>query len=77
MKISVRVKPNSKKEKIERTGDLLTVYVKEPAQENKANLAVIKLLAEHFNVPKSQISIVSGPKSKQKIVEVIKTLKPK
>lgn len=77
MKISVRVKANSKKEKIDKTGELLTVYVKEPARENKANLAVINLLAEYFKVPKSQISIVSGQKSKQKVVDVIKTINQK
>ncbi len=74
MKISIRVKPNSKVEKIEKTGELLTVYVKEPARENKANLAVIDLLADYFKVPKSNISIVSGLKSKQKVVEVIKII---
>ena len=71
MKISIRVKPNSKTEKIEKSGEFFTVYVKEPARENKANLAVINLLSEHFKVPKSQISIVSGLKSKQKIIEIV------
>lgn len=70
MKIVIRVKPNSKTEKIEKSGESLTVYVKEPARENKANLAVINLLAQYFKVPKSQILIVSGLKSKQKVVEV-------
>ncbi len=76
MKISIRVKPNSKTEKIEKSGELLTAYVKEPARENKANLALINLLSEYFKVPKSQISIVSGLKSKQKVVEVA-TIKQK
>ncbi len=71
MKISVKVKPNSKTEKIEKTGDLLVIYVKEPPQENKANQAVINLLSDYFKVPKSQIFILKGTKSKQKIIEII------
>ncbi|MGB9715434.1 MAG: DUF167 domain-containing protein [Thermodesulfovibrionales bacterium] len=70
MKISVRVKPNMKEEKVEKAGDVFNVYVKEPAKEGKANKAVIELLSEYFNVPKSQIVIISGFKSKQKIIEI-------
>jgi len=35
----------------------------------KANLELIKKLAKHFKVSSSQIRIVSGLKSKRKIVE--------
>ena len=71
MKISVKVKPNSKSEKIEKTGETYILYVKEPAQEDRANLAVINLLSEHFKVPKSRISISKGKKSRLKIVEIL------
>jgi uncharacterized protein (TIGR00251 family) len=72
MKISVRVKPNMKEEKVEKVDDVFTVCVKEPAKEGKANKAVIELLSEYFKVPKSQIVILSGMKSKQKIIEIKK-----
>lgn len=71
MKFSVTVKPKSKQEKVEKTKAGLVVYVKEPPVENRANQAVVRLLSEYFGVPKSQINILSGWKSKQKIVEVI------
>ena len=71
MKISVKVKPNSKSEKIEKTGETYILYVKEPAQEDRANLAVINLLSEYFKLPKSRISILKGKKSRQKIVEIL------
>lgn len=71
MKISVKVKPNSKTEKIEKTGETYILYVKEPPQEDKANQAVINLLSAYFKVPKSRISILKGKKSRQKIVEII------
>jgi uncharacterized protein (TIGR00251 family) len=70
MKIQVRVKPGSKTEELGREGDSFIVKVKEPAREGKANQAVIKLLAEHFGVPKSQVRILSGFKSRNKVIEV-------
>ena len=70
MKLLVRVKPNSREEKVEKTENSYTVYVKEPPVENKANQAVIKVLAEYFKVAKSQVSILSGLHSKRKVIEV-------
>jgi len=46
MKISVKVKPNSKIEKVEKAEGFWLIYVKEPPQEDRANLAVINLLSE-------------------------------
>jgi uncharacterized protein (TIGR00251 family) len=70
MKIQVKVKPNSRTEEVSRESDSLIVRVKEPAREGKANLAVIKLLAEHFGIPKSKVRIVSGLTSRAKVIEV-------
>ncbi|MGA8848386.1 MAG: DUF167 domain-containing protein [Dehalococcoidia bacterium] len=74
MKIQVKVKPNSRTEEISREGDSFIVKVKEPPKEGKANQAVVKLLAEHFGVPQSQVRILSGFKSKNKVVEVAKKI---
>jgi len=70
VKIQVEVKPNSKTEEVSQESDSFIVRVKEPPREGKANQAVIKLLAEHFGVPKSQVRIVSGLRSRNKIIEV-------
>lgn len=70
MKIQVKVKPRSKTEELSREGDSFIVKVKEPPREGKANQAVIKLLAEHFGVPQSQVRILSGFRSRNKVVEV-------
>ena len=70
MKVIIKVKPNSSQEKIEKTENGYLVYVKEPPVENKANQAVLKVLADYFKIPKCQISILSGLKSKQKVIEV-------
>ena len=70
MKITVRVVPNSKTEEVFRKGDEYVIRVNEPAKEGKANKVVIKLLAEHFKVPRGSVDIVSGIKSRNKIVEI-------
>jgi uncharacterized protein (TIGR00251 family) len=71
VKIRVNVKPNSRTEEVSREGDSLIIRVKEPAKEGKANQAVIKLLARHFGVPQSQVRILSGLRSKNKVIEVL------
>jgi uncharacterized protein (TIGR00251 family) len=71
MKIQVKVKPNSRTEKVSQEGNSLIVKVKEPPKEGKANQAVIKLLAEHFSVSQNQIRILSGFRSRNKIAEVV------
>lgn len=60
--IAVWVKPNSRKGPLVETADdgTMTVYVREPAVEGKANAAVIKVLADHFGVPRSRVELVSG-----------------
>lgn len=67
---TITVKPKSRVEKVEKTDRGYIVYVKEPPVENKANKGVIRVLSEYLDIPKSLITIVSGMKSKQKIVEV-------
>ncbi|MGQ9545890.1 MAG: DUF167 domain-containing protein [Dehalococcoidia bacterium] len=71
MKIQVKVRPSSRTEELRRESDSFIVKVKEAPREGKANQAVIKLLAEHFGVPQSQVRILSGFRSKNKVIEVI------
>jgi len=73
MKIQVKVKPNSKTTEASQEGDSFIVKVKEPPKEGKANQAVIKLLAEHFGVSKSHVRILSGLRSRNKVVEIVES----
>lgn len=72
MKISVHIKPNSRhrEEVVENDDDTLTVYIKAPAIEGRANAAAIKLLAKHFKVASSKVKLVRGATSKYKIFEI-------
>ena len=72
MKISVHIKPNSRhrEEVMKNDDDTLTVYVKAPAIEGRANAAAIKLLAKHLKVASSNVKLVRGATSKYKIFEI-------
>ena len=70
MKIRVKIKPNSRTEELSQEGDSFIVKVREPPREGKANQAVIKLLAQHFGVPQSRVRILSGLRSRNKVIEV-------
>jgi uncharacterized protein (TIGR00251 family) len=70
MKIQVKVKPNSKAEELSQEGDSFIAKVKEPPKEGKANQAVIKLVAEHFGISQSKVRILSGLRSRNKVIEI-------
>ena len=72
MKISVHIKPNSRhrEEDEKNDDDTLTVYIKAPAIEGRANAAAIKLLAKHLKVASSNVKLVRGATSKYKIFEI-------
>lgn len=70
-RISVTVKPNSRTATITQLGESeYRAAVREPAQDGKANLALIDLLARHFGIPKSTIKILRGHSSRRKIVDL-------
>jgi uncharacterized protein (TIGR00251 family) len=71
MIINVLAKANSKKEVIILKDGIYQVFTKAPATEGKANKAIISLLAEYFDIPKSSIVIKVGKKSKRKLVEIL------
>lgn len=71
MKISVQAKPNASRARIKKTGDVsYSVSVKEPALNGRANQAVLQTLADYFQVSISEVSIIKGQKSRNKVVEI-------
>jgi uncharacterized protein (TIGR00251 family) len=70
-RISVTVKPNARSAAITQVSEVeFRVAIREPARDGKANLALVDLLARHFDVPKSSITIVRGHASRRKIIEL-------
>jgi len=68
MKYSVSVKFN--KDFIEVDGNDISVGITARPEKGKANEEIIKKLAGHFRVPRNRVKIISGLKSKNKIIEI-------
>ncbi len=70
-RIHVSVKPNAKKSEITKVTDReYRALVSAPAQDGKANLALIELLAKYFEVPKTMIKILRGHAARHKLIEI-------
>jgi uncharacterized protein (TIGR00251 family) len=69
--ISVKVIPNAKKSEIvsEENG-VLKIRLHASPEKGKANAALIAFLAEEFQVPKTNITIVKGHTSSNKMVKI-------
>lgn len=70
MIVNIRVIPRARVQKIVADGDALRVYTNAAPSDGEANVAVIKMLAKHYDVPKSSIKIVRGVTSHDKVVEI-------
>lgn len=72
MKIFVKARPLAGEEKVEKVDESnFTVSVTEAPVKGMANAAIRKALARYFNVAPSQVRLVSGFSSRQKVFEII------
>ena len=72
MKITVQVKPNSRKDDLSVGEDgVFVVKVAVPPIEGRANERLVEVLAVHFKKPKRLIRIVAGERGRRKIVEIL------
>ncbi|MEM4259260.1 MAG: DUF167 domain-containing protein [Candidatus Pacearchaeota archaeon] len=70
MILKIKVKPNSKEEKIEKlSNNEYKISVKEPAKDNKANIRIVNLLSKELNTNHKNIKI-KNPTSRDKIIEI-------
>ena len=71
MYIKVTVTPGARKERIEALGEAsFSISVKEPAAQNHANTRVRELLAEHFAITTSRVRILTGHRSRSKMISI-------
>lgn len=69
--LRIQVKPNSREEELTPLDDgSFVARVKAPPVDGKANTAVIALLAKHFSVRKSQVTIKSGASGRMKLIQI-------
>jgi uncharacterized protein (TIGR00251 family) len=59
------------KDFIEINKDEISIGIIAEPEKGKANKELIKKISKYFDVPKSNVRIVSGEKSRKKLVEVI------
>ena len=87
MKIIVKAKTRAKKAGVERVGQpaldfggggerqvemvSYKVSVTEAPVAGKANLAIVRALAEYFDVPVGNVRLVVGQRNKHKVFEII------
>ena len=70
-RVRLRVSPGSRTAGIAgRHGDAWKVRVTAPAQNGRANAAVVRLLAETFRLPRTSVRLLSGHGAREKIVEL-------
>lgn len=67
---NVRVTPHAKQNKVVESDGVLRVYTTVAPENGRANSAVIELLSKHFDVAKSQIKIVRGVATRDKVIEI-------
>lgn len=71
MRINVRVIPRAKINRVEVQPDgTLRVHTTTAPTDGKATNDVIKMLAEHYDVPKTSIKLVRGATSRDKVFEI-------
>ncbi|MFH1127418.1 MAG: DUF167 family protein [archaeon] len=70
--ISVKVKTNQPGFRITSTGDPITVELKSKPEKNHANLELVKMFTKILKKP---VYLISGKKSKNKILKIEKVTK--
>jgi hypothetical protein len=71
LRLRVLVKPGASSDEVTRLADgSLQVRVKARAREGEANEAVTRVVARHFRIPRTSVRIVSGHKSRSKLLEL-------
>ena len=66
----IRVTPHAKQNRVVMDNDVLRVYTTVAPENGRANGAVVELLSDYFDVPKSRIEILKGLSTRDKIVAV-------
>ncbi len=70
-RLRLRVSPGATgRSSIHRHGDAWKVRVAAPPERGRANEAVLRLLAERLDLPRTSLKLVSGDSAREKIVEL-------
>ncbi len=67
---NIRVTPHAKQNKVVENDGALRVYTTVAPENGRANGAVIELLSDYLDVPKSRIKILKGLAGRDKVVSI-------
>ncbi|KAG4094955.1 DUF167-domain-containing protein [Neocallimastix lanati (nom. inval.)] len=71
LRIQLQVKPNAQiSQVIEYTNDYVGVQLSAPPKDGEANTECVKFMAEALGVKKSEVSLIGGMKSREKVIRV-------
>lgn len=70
MYLKVFVTPGAKRETVAEKGDALHISVREPAERNLANDRVRALIAARLGIPVGHVRILTGHRSRAKMISV-------
>ena len=67
----MKLQPRASRNEIgEAMGDELRIRVTAPPVDAAANEALLRLLADHFDCPRSQVALVRGQTSRHKVIKL-------
>ncbi len=70
-RLRLRIVPNAKRsEVVGPHGDALKLKIAAPALEGRANEELVEFLAEKLSLPRRSVTLVSGEKSRDKVVAI-------
>lgn len=68
--VALRAQPRARRIVLDGSGDVVKVAVTAPAEDGKANAAVIDLLAATWRLPKSAFAVTRGVTSRDKVLSI-------
>ena len=75
--LQLHVQPGAKRSQFAGMhGERMKVRIAAPAADGRANAALIEFLADHYGVPRRNVTIESGASARQKRVAITGVSKP-
>jgi uncharacterized protein (TIGR00251 family) len=68
--VELRVQPRARRSALECVAGALKAQVTAPAEDGKANAAMVELLAETWRLPKSDFAVTRGTASRHKVISI-------
>ena len=70
--LNIRVVPRASKDEISAVmgGETLKIRIQAPPVEGKANTYLIRFLSKHWNIPRSNIEMLSGETGRNKRIRI-------